>query len=111
MIFLAYSGEMRWRTSAGAELAVRLGEPMTADVTAHAWRTALDPAGEWIGAVLRAANERLTVKRREMPDAGGLVIAGDQATARAYALLLKRITGEPADRRPVRRPAGESPDR
>jgi superfamily II DNA or RNA helicase len=96
VIFLAYSGEMRWRTSAGAELAVRLGEPLTADVTAQAWRTALDPAGEWIGAVLRAANERLTVKRREMPDAGGLVIASDQATARAYALLLKRITGEPA---------------
>jgi superfamily II DNA or RNA helicase len=96
VIFLAYSGEMRWRTSAGAELAVRLGEPSTADVTAHAWRTALDPAGEWIGAVLRAANERLSVKRREMPDAGGLVIASDQATARAYAVLLKRITGEPA---------------
>ncbi len=96
VIFLAYSGEMRWRTNAGAELAVRLGEPSTADVTAHAWRTALDPSGEWIGAVLRAANERLTVKRREMPDAGGLVIASDQATARAYAVLLKRITGEPA---------------
>jgi superfamily II DNA or RNA helicase len=96
VLFLAYSGEMRWRTSAGAELAARLGEPLTADVTAHAWRTALDPAGEWIGAVLRAANERLTVKRRETPDAGGLVIASDQATARAYGLLLKRITGEPA---------------
>jgi superfamily II DNA or RNA helicase len=96
VLFLAYSGEMRWRTSAGAELAARLGEPLTADVTAHAWRTALDPAGEWIGAVLRAANERLSVKRRETLDAGGLVIATDQATARAYALLLKRITGEPA---------------
>jgi superfamily II DNA or RNA helicase len=96
VLFLAYSGEMRWRTSAGAELAARLGEPLTADVTAHAWRTALDPAGEWIAAVLRAANERLSVKRRETPDAGGLVIATDQATARAYALLLKRITGEPA---------------
>jgi superfamily II DNA or RNA helicase len=96
VLFLAYSGEMRWRTNAGAELAARLGEPLTADVTAHAWRTALDPAGEWIGAVLRAANERLTVKRRETPDAGGLVIASDQATARAYGLLLKRITGEPA---------------
>jgi superfamily II DNA or RNA helicase len=96
VLFLAYSGEMRWRTSAGAELAARLGEPLTSDVTAQAWRTALDPAGEWIGAVLRAANERLTVKRRETPDAGGLVIATDQATARAYGVLLKRITGEPA---------------
>jgi superfamily II DNA or RNA helicase len=94
VLFLAYSGEMRWRTSAGAELAARLGEPMTADVIAQAWRTALDPAGEWIGQVLRAADQRLAAKRREMPDAGGLVIATDQATARAYALLLKRISGE-----------------
>jgi superfamily II DNA or RNA helicase len=95
VIFLAYSGEMRWRTSAGAELAARLGEPMTADATAQAWRTALDPAGEWIAQVLRAADQRLTAKRREMFDAGGLVIATDQATARAYALLLRRICGEP----------------
>ena len=95
VIFLAYSGEMRWRNSAGAELAARLGEPMTADVTAQAWRTALDPSGEWIPQVLRAADQRLTAKRREMPDAGGLVIASDQATARAYALLLRRISGEP----------------
>jgi len=95
VIFLAYSGEMRWRTSAGAELAARLGEPMTADATAQAWRTALDPAGEWITQVLRAADQRLSAKRREMPDAGGLVIATDQATARSYALLLRRISGEP----------------
>jgi superfamily II DNA or RNA helicase len=95
VLFLAYSGEMRWRGSAGQELAARLGEPMTADATAQAWRTALDPAGEWIGQVLRAANERLTAKRREVPDAGGLVIAGDQTTARAYAVLLRRICGEP----------------
>ena len=31
VIFLAYSGEMRWRTKAGDELAARLGEPMTKD--------------------------------------------------------------------------------
>jgi superfamily II DNA or RNA helicase len=94
VLFLAYSGEMRWRTSAGDEVAATLGEPLTADATAAAWRTALDPKGDWIPAVLHAADQRLTAKRREMPDAGGLVIASNQATARAYAALLKRITGE-----------------
>src|SRR5262245_30054532 len=59
VIFLAYSGETRWRTSAGDELAARLGEPMTNDVLAQAWRTALDPAGEWMPQVLRAADARL----------------------------------------------------
>ena len=58
-IFLAYSGETRWRTNAGDELAARLGEPMTQDLVAQAWRTALDPAGDWMPQVLRAADARL----------------------------------------------------
>ena len=44
--------------------------------------------------VLAAADRRLTEVREHIPDAGGLVIATDQANARAYAELLKRITGE-----------------
>jgi superfamily II DNA or RNA helicase len=94
VIFLAYSGQTRWRTSAGDEISARLGEPLTADVTARAWRTALDPKGEWIPAVLAAADVRLTQMRAGgMPDAGGLVIATDQQTARAYAATLRTITG------------------
>ena len=97
VIFLAYSGETRWRTSAGDELACRLGEPLTAELTAQAWRTALDPTGDWMPQVLRAADARLQVLRAGgMPDAGGLVIASDQQTARAYARLIERVTGEKA---------------
>ena len=96
VIFLAYSGETRWRTSAGDELAARLGEPMTQDLVAQAWRTALDPTGEWMPQVLRAADARLQVVRAGMPDAGGLVIASDQQSARAYGRVLERITGEKA---------------
>jgi superfamily II DNA or RNA helicase len=97
VIFLAYSGETRWRTSAGDELAARLGEPMTQDLVAQAWRTALDPRGDWMPQVLRAADARLRVKRAGgMADAGGLVIATDQQSARAYAKLLEQITGEKA---------------
>lgn len=94
VLFMAYSGEMRWRTRAGDEVAARLGEPLTKDMTAQAWRTALDPEGDWIPAVLRAADTRLTEVRRHVPDAGGLVIATDQENARAYARLLGRISGE-----------------
>ncbi|TDC82810.1 DEAD/DEAH box helicase [Micromonospora sp. KC606] len=97
VLFLAYSGETRWRTSAGDELAARLGEPMTQDLVAQAWRTALDPAGDWMPQVLRAADARLTVLRNAgMPDAGGLVIASDQQNARSYARLIERVTGEKA---------------
>src|SRR5262245_28540322 len=88
VIFLAYSGETRWRTSAGDELAARLGEPMTRDLVAQAWRTALDPAGDWMPQVLRAADARLQVLRAGgMPDAAGLVIASDRPAARAYGKL------------------------
>ena len=67
---------------------------MTAEQTARAWRTALDPGGEWIPAVLAAADKRLTGHRAGgMPDAGGLVIASDQAAARAYAAILADVTG------------------
>ena len=97
VIFLAYSGETRWRTSAGDELAARLGEPMTKDLVAQAWRTALDHRGDWMPQVLRAADARLSrLREHGMTDAGGLVIASDQQTARAYAKLLGEITGQPA---------------
>jgi superfamily II DNA or RNA helicase len=94
VIFLAYSGEMQWRTRAGDEITATLGTPMTKDQIAQAWRTALDPAGEWVSRVLEAADKRLTEVRRGMPDAGGLVIAGDHEDARAYAALLRGLTGQ-----------------
>ncbi|WP_406148559.1 DEAD/DEAH box helicase [Streptomyces sp. NBC_01012] len=94
VIFLSYSGNMRWRTKAGDEIAARLGEPMTKDAIGQAWRTALSPTGEWIPNVLSAADKRLTEVRKGIPDAGGLVIATDQESARAYAKILKKVTGE-----------------
>ena len=94
VLFLAYSGEMQWRTRAGDEVAARLGEPLTKDLTAQALRTALDPEGSWIPSVLAAADKRLSEVRRHVPDAGGLVIATDQESARAYAALLTKIAGE-----------------
>ncbi len=94
VLFLAYGGAMRWRTKAGDELAANLGEPMTKDMVAHAWRTALDPTGEWVPAVLAAADKRLTEVRRHVEDAGGLVIASNQTQARAYAAILASICGE-----------------
>ncbi len=95
VIFMVYAGHMRWRTKAGDEMEARLGEDNTKDITSSAWRTALEPTGEWIPAVLAAADRRLTEVRHGIPDAGGLVIATDQAMARAYAQILEGICGEP----------------
>jgi superfamily II DNA or RNA helicase len=93
VIFLAYAGRMRWRTKMGEEFEARLGDDDTKDVTAQAWRTALAPEGEWIPAVLAAADRRLTEVRHSIPDAGGLVIATDHFAARAYAKVLHELTG------------------
>ncbi len=92
VLFMAYSGDLHWRTSAGEEVSARLGAPLTKDLTSQALRTALDPQGSWIPAVLSAADTRLTEVRSHMPDAAGLVIASDQASARAYAETLHAIT-------------------
>lgn len=93
VIFMAYSGQMHWRTSSGEEMSAELGEGFTKDITAQAWRTALDPRGQWIPAVLAAADQRLSEVRRTVPDAGGLVIASNHDDARAYAARLEKITG------------------
>lgn len=95
VIFMIYAGHMRWRTKTGDEMEARLGEGNTKDITSQAWRTALDPRGEWIPAVLSAADRRLSEVRNSIPDAGGLVIATDHYAARAYADLLQQISGEP----------------
>lgn len=94
VLFMSYSGQMAWRTNAGDEVSARLGERLTKDMMKQAWRTALDPKGEWIPAVLRAADLRLEEVRRAVPDAGGLVIASNQEQARAYARHLRLITGK-----------------
>ncbi len=94
VLFMAYSGEMQWRTRAGDEVAARLGQPLDRDATAQALRTALDPGGAWIRAVLTSAHTRLQEVRRDVPDAGGMVIASNQENARAYGRLLAELTGE-----------------
>jgi superfamily II DNA or RNA helicase len=102
VVFLAYSGEARWRIGAsrdggdgGTEFSARLGEPLTAEQTGRAWRTALDPAGQWMPAVIQAADTRLRQLRTSgVADAGGMIIASDQKSARAYAELVSGITGE-----------------
>ena len=94
VLFLAYSGKMKWRTRAGEVEESDIAEENLKDVTARAWRTALNPTGKWIGQVLQAADKRLNEVRRYMPDAAGLVIASDHEHAKAYVEILQSITKE-----------------
>jgi superfamily II DNA or RNA helicase len=94
VIFAAYSGVARWRTSAGDVIAASLSEPLTRDAEMAAWRTVLEPRGDWIRHVCVAADTRLTEIREGMPDAGAMLLASDQEQARAYADVLAEVTGE-----------------
>jgi superfamily II DNA or RNA helicase len=94
VVFAAYSGTSRWMNSAGDVLSASLGEAGTKSTEDAAWRTALDPGGEWIAHVVAAADSRLTdVRESGSPDAGALMLATDQETARAYAKVVRRVTG------------------
>ncbi len=95
VVFAAYSGTSRWRTSAGDVVAASLSEPLTASTEMQAWRTALDPGGRWVPHVIAAMDDRVRQLRAGgMTDAAGLVLASDQDAARAYAKIAKEVTGE-----------------
>ncbi len=90
--FLTYGGEVAWRDDAGDAAACftdeldRLGQ-------SRRLRAALDTQSGWIGPMLKEAHETLLRARVEHPDAGGLLVAADQASARKLAKLLCSISG------------------
>jgi superfamily II DNA or RNA helicase len=94
VVFAAYTGVARWVDSAGQVVAASLSEPLSRQTEAQAWRTALDPGGAWVPHVVAAMDERIShLRAAGMPDAAGLVLASDQQDARAYAAVVRRVTG------------------
>jgi superfamily II DNA or RNA helicase len=85
-----FDGHMEWRSSEGEELASTFEDDLRRDQWSARLRTALSADGDWLPTVLTKAHERLLDIRRTHPRAGGLVIAIDQAHARAIARILKR---------------------
>jgi superfamily II DNA or RNA helicase len=95
VVFAAYTGTSRWRNSAGEVVAASLSEAGTRSVEMQAWRTALDPRGQWVPHVIAAMDDRIThLRETGMPDAAGLVLASDQDDAREYAKIVRRVTGK-----------------
>ncbi len=95
VVFAAYTGTARWRNSAGDVVAASLSEPGTRSIEATAWRTVLDPKGQWVPHVIAAVDERIThLRAHGVPDAAGLVLASDIDDAKAYAKIVARVTGE-----------------
>lgn len=91
--FDAYDGEAKW-VDCGVVVARQLGDGLSDDDVPAALRTALDPGQQWMPSLLHKAHEGLMELRGEVADAGGLVVAGKQSHAVAYAQMLYTLTGE-----------------
>jgi superfamily II DNA or RNA helicase len=82
-------GHMEWSAPDGSLYSATFEDPLAQALANQRLRTALSLSGEWLPAVLRAAVDRLRDVRRTHPEAAGLVIATDQAHARAVADILR----------------------
>jgi superfamily II DNA or RNA helicase len=93
VMFAAYTGQAQWSNSAG-EMAASLTDELTKDQEMQAWRTVLEPKGEWVAHVIGAAASRLDEMRSAgMHDAGMLILASDQESAKEYAKVVQSVTG------------------
>ncbi|WP_309117554.1 DEAD/DEAH box helicase family protein [Saccharothrix sp.] len=92
--FHFYDGEMKWMGSDSVTSSANLSAELQKSDRSAALETALEPNTGWMRKLLVHADDALKDLRAEVPNAGGLVIAYRGAQARAYADMLKDITGE-----------------
>ena len=93
LIFPSYEGELSWMDGAETRQAT-FSDTVDAVGASRRLRTALDPLGDWLPSVLKAADDKLTELRLSgHPEAGGLILCMDQKHALAVAGLLRQITG------------------
>ncbi len=89
VFFPRFGGHMEWMAPDGAELSATFDDPLARTQANQRLRTALSLEGEWVPSVIGHAHQELLKIRRTHPEAGGLVIAIDQAHAWGIAELLQ----------------------
>ncbi len=91
--FPRINGFMEWVAPDGEVLSATFDDELTREQANQRLRTALSLEGQWLPAVLDQAHERLMALREHHPEAGGLVIAMDQAHAQDIARVLRERHG------------------
>jgi superfamily II DNA or RNA helicase len=89
--FFTYGGEVGWRDDAGEAYAL-FSDELDHIGQSRRLRAALDADSGWISPMLKDAHDMLMTTRREHPNAGGLLVAADQTSARKLAKLLASIS-------------------
>lgn len=92
--FPNYEGDLTWRYR-DQVIRAAFRDAIPEDQARRRLRTALDPAGEWLPAIIRQADEQLsTVRLGGHSRAGGLIVCVDMWHARRVGDLVARIAGE-----------------
>jgi superfamily II DNA or RNA helicase len=91
--FHAYDGEAKW-VDCGKISSSALGSNLAEIDVSAVLDTVLQPNQPWMPALLAQADRALDELRTEVPDAGGLVVAHEMYHARAYAEILRHVTGQ-----------------
>src|SRR5579859_2824043 len=96
VFFPKYEGKMEWLSGESGKLkTATFDDELTQREASERLSTAINAEGEWIKQVIEDAHRRLIdLRSNGHSNAGGLVIAKDQAHADAIAQLLRRVTGE-----------------
>ena len=90
--FTIHDGKMKWKV-AEKEFEHTFKDRLDPDQVSKRLKTALDPKGNWIRDVMKAADQKLTELRKVHPKAGGLVFAATQKHAREIAGVVQQLTG------------------
>lgn len=95
ILFPSYEGELTW-LSDGREHRATFEDGLTSERRRERLKTAL-LQDTWLGPVIADAHAELArLRKREQPEAGGLIVAMNQEHARQVADLVSRITGSRA---------------
>ncbi|REK89557.1 ATP-dependent helicase [Streptomyces inhibens] len=89
----AYDGQARYLDNA-TEITKSLRDTGTGRELGRMFDAVFDPEQEWTPALLNKAHQLLVDRRRDVPDAGGLVVTDSKETAKAIAKLLTLISGQ-----------------
>ncbi|MEU8701605.1 DEAD/DEAH box helicase family protein [Streptomyces sp. NPDC048680] len=89
----AYDGRARFLDSA-TEITKSLRDTGKGRELGKMFDAVFDPQQEWTPALLERAHELLADRRKDVPDAGGLVVTDRKDTAEAIAAILTRISGQ-----------------
>ena len=98
--FPRFDGVMEWSAPDGSVISANFHDELARDAMSQRLRAALSLEGDWLPVVMRQAHDRLMAIRSApggQADAGGLVIAMDQAHAQGIANLIRRHFQVPAE--------------